>query len=206
MKYKMLLLAVTSFITSSCGQPDSNKVENSKGEIYRSDTNGWSIEIPQGYSIILKDQMDVTQREREVLDDAGKISGKQIDTKKFKELIKLQKGFNLFMASSESFIGVPTDEYYKDKNEVNQLIFKTFAEKGVKIDTSRGEETIQGLEFNTFYVAIHDSDNKIIMHEIYYYKLLNGYDFDVLIGYTNEDDKKILLDAWKNSKFDATKN
>jgi hypothetical protein len=35
-----------------------------------------------------------------------------------------------------------------------------------------------------------------------YSRLINGYDFGANINYNNDDDKKIMVDAFKNSKFD----
>ena len=203
MKLPSLILIIYSLVIISCGQADPNKQidEGSvKGETYESKEIGWSIEIPKNWKIISKDKVEANDEKGKSAIE--KSSGLKIDTKALKHLISFQKNqFNIFASTSEPVTEEFPGEYQQNNKALNELIYNTFVDQGIKTDSASGKETIQGLEFNTFYITIYAPDGKVILNQIMYSRLINGYDFGVNINYNNDQDKKTMIDAWEKSKF-----
>ena len=203
MKLSILSLVFIPLVFFSCGQTDPNKEIDEgkiKGEIYESKEIGWAIEIPKDWKIISKDNTEANdQRGKDAIE---KSSGQKFDTKGLKHLISFQKNkFNIFTSTSEPFIEEYSGEFQENCKALNQLLYSTFVDQGIKVDTSSGKEKIEGLEFNTFHTTIYGSKGQVILRQILYSRLINGFDFGVSINYNNEEDKKTMLDAWKRSKF-----
>ena len=206
MKITKLILTFFSLTIISCGQIDANKQidEGSvKDQIYESKEIGWTMKIPKDWTVISKDKVEANdQKGKNAIE---KSTGLDIDTKALKHLISFQKNqFNIFASTSEPFKEEFPGEYQQTNKTLNEIIYKTFTDQGVKTDSSSGKETIQGLEFTTFYTTIYAPDGKVILNQIMYSRLINGFDFGVNINYNNEQDKKTMVTGWKNSKF--TKN
>lgn len=199
-----LFLYTISLLLFSCEKKDPNKQIDEgiiKGEIYKSKEIGWEIRIPSGWSVVSR---DVTQKSEEKGQNAVEQStGQKFDLSSLKHLISFQKNqFNMFASTSEPFMEEFPGEYEENNKNINSLIYQTFIDQGIKADSSSGQEVIQGIKFNTFYTTIYAPDGKVILNQILYSKLINGYDFGVNINYNNEEDKKTMIDAWKKSKFE----
>lgn len=203
MKLTTTILTFVLIIFASCGQVDPNKqIDEGKvnGRIYESKEIGWSIEIPKDWKIISKDKV-------ETYDEKGKSaieksSGLEIDTKELKHLISFQKDqFNVFGSTSEPFKEEFPGEYQQNNKALNEVIFNAYKDQGMKVDTSSGKEIIQGLEFNAFYTKIYTPDGKVMLNQILYSRLINGYDFGVNINYNNDQDKETMLNVFNKSKF-----
>jgi hypothetical protein len=203
MKLTKAIFTIYLLMIISCGQADPNKQideGNVKGETYESKEIGWSMEIPKNWTIISKDKMEVNdQKGKKAIE---KSAGIKVDTKGLKHLISFQKDqFNIFASTSEPFKEEFPGEYQQNNKALNEIIYKTFVDQGIKVDSASGKEIIQGLEFNAFYTTIYTPGGKVILRQILYSRLINGYDFGVNINYNNEKDKTIMIDAWKKSKF-----
>lgn len=190
-------------IISSCGNADPNKqVDEGKinGVIYENKELGWSIEIPKDWEVTSRDRVDAIEKKGK--DAVEKSSGLQIDTKKLKHLISFQKNqFNLFSSTSEPFIEEYPGEYQECIKNMTKTLYQTYVDQGMKVDTSSGNESIQGLDFITFYTTVYAPNGKILMKQIVYSRLLNGYDFGANINFTNDQNKETMLNAWRNSIF-----
>ena len=187
----------------SCKQPDPNKQVdegNVKGEIYHSNEIGWSIKIPSGWTIISRDETE--KRDKLGSDAFKKSSGIEVDAKALKHLISFRKDqTNFFFSSAEPFKEEYPGEYKKNNITTDSIIYKTVKDQGIRMDTASGKETIQGLDFNTFSMIIYGTNGKEVARQIMYSKLMNGFDFSVVIVYNNEKDKILLLNNWKESHF-----
>lgn len=178
------------------GQEDSATT----AQRYFSEELQWSIAIPTGYSIMSSDQ--ISANDKKGRDAVEKVYGETIPMDSLKNLITFQKDkFNLFGASIEPFKEEYPGEYIENNHQINQLIYETFKSQGIHADTASGMETIQGMSFSVFYSTIYGPDGKVILNQILYSTLLNGYDFGVNINYNNPADRDILLNVWKNSMF-----
>lgn len=201
-------LSITTLISiilffCSCDHVDPNKQIDEgkvKGTLYESKEIGWSIEIPKEWKIISKDQVEANDEKGK--NAIEKSTGQQIDTKALKHLISFQKDqFNTFSSTSEPFKEEFPGEYQQNSKFINEILYNTYTSQGIKADTASGKEIIQGLEFNAFYAKIYGPDGKLILNQILYSRLINGYDFGVNINYNNDQDKKIMMNAFLKSKF-----
>lgn len=200
------LLSFILFI--SCGQKDPNKnidEGNVKNDIYKSPEIGWTIEIPKGWSVVSKDQ--IAENEEKGQKAIEKTSGQKVDVQNLKHLISFQKDkFNFFASTSEPVQEEYPGEYQKNNKMLQSLIYQTYLDNRIKADTSSGKEIIGGIEFNTFYITIYAPDSdRVLLNQIMYNKLINGYDFGVNINYNNEEAKKAMIGAFAKSKFDISK-
>jgi hypothetical protein len=198
---QVLLFILPLFLFSCSGEPKKQVDEGVvTGETYESKEIGWSIVIPAGYNIVSKDKLVANDEAgREAIEKA---SGVVIDAKQLKHLISIQKDpFNVLAATSEPYKEEYEGEYMETNRQVMDLIYQTFVSQGIQADTASGTEMIQGLKFNTFYATIFSQEGDTIMNQVLYSTLRNGFDFGVNINYNNTADKKLLMDAWKNSRF-----
>ena len=192
-------------ILSSCGQGNPNEQIDEgrvKGERYASKEIGWAIEIPTDWTVISRDKLEANEAKgKEAIEQS---TGLAIEAEGLKHLISFQKNpFNIFTSSSQPFTEQFEGEYQQSTKQTHEIIYQTYTDQGIKSDSSSGIETIQGLVFNTFYTTIYAPNGDVIIHQIIYTRLINGYDFSVNINYNNDEDKKIMVDALKKSTFTA---
>ena len=72
----------------------------------------------------------------------------------------------------------------------------------VKLDSSSSQETINGKVFQRFKVTII-FPNKMVMDFLMYSRLFASREFTVNIMTVDKDKQRVLLNAWRNSKFGA---
>lgn len=206
----MRLLPIYFFILvllASCGNVDPNKhIDEGSviGDIYLSNEIGWSIKIPKDWQIISKDVIEKDEQKTKTLlekENEGKFN---LDTKHLKHLISFQGNkFNAFYSSIEPFKETFAGEYNQNISAINQFTYSSISNHGGIVDSSSGKAIIQELEFQTFFVTVKKPDGSIVLDQIYYNKLINGWDFTATISSNNEQDKKTMIDAWENSKFNV---
>ena len=203
MNISVKLLSLISLLFISCGSGNPNKQVDEgkvKGEVYESKELGWSIEIPKGWKVVSKDKIQENdEKGKEAIES---VTGEALETKTLKHLIAFQKDqFNMLTSTSQPFTEEHPGDYQEASTAVNALIYDALASKGIKADTSSGKEMVQGMEFNTFKSTIYGPDGKILLYQVLYSRLLNGYDFGVNLNYNNDEDKQTLMNAWTNSQF-----
>jgi len=203
MKPFTLLLAAITLLSVSCKNSANDKAPDEgtvKGEIYKSAEIGWSIEIPKGWDIISRDQLESNDAKgKSALE---KQAGKPVDISDLKHLISFQKDrFNMLASTSEPFVG-DSLVYDSANHALDQLLYSTFVSQGVSADTASGTVMVDGLKFNAFYTTINSPTGAVLLKQVLYSRLINGYDFGVNINYTNDSCKKIMTAAFMNSKFD----
>ena len=72
------------------------------------------------------------------------------------------------MSTSEPFIEEYPGEYEDNDKKIYELLYSTFVDQGIRVDTSSGKEVIQTMEFNKFYTTIYSPKGEIIMNQILY--------------------------------------
>lgn len=195
---------VFGLLIVSCGQVDPNKYIDEghvQENIYKSTEIGWSIKIPDGWEVVTKDVIEAYDQKGK--DAIEKTAGAEVDISGIKHLISFKKNpFNLFASTSEPFEEEYPGEYIENGKYLNELIFDTFRDQGIKADSSSGIAIIDGLEFITFETKIYGKDGKLILNQIMYSRLINGYDFGININYNNITDRDVMLKVLKESRFD----
>lgn len=207
---KKIIIAVTIVITSlvSCGKADPNQQVDEgivKNNIYTSEEIGWSIEIPEDWTVIDKEQTKANN-ERGLKAIEETIDGK-IDYSELRNLIGFQKNqFNLFQSTSEPFVEEYDGEWEENNDALKEIIYMTYINNGIKTDSSATTiEKINGLDFKKFSFTIYSPNDEVILEQIMYSRFIEGYDFSVNINYNNEKDKDVMMNAWKNSRFKKSK-
>ena len=208
-KYKMkriLFTVITGFtiILTSCGEVDPNKnIDEGKvdGNFYTSNDIGWTIEIPKGWKIVEKEKtQEMNERGFKALEETLE---NEIDYSGLKNLISFQKNqFNLFQSSSEPFDLEYEGEWDDNNAALKEIIYSTYENQGIKVDSSTTKiENIDGLDFQTFSFTLYGPKGEVILKQIMYSRLINGFDFCVNINYNNDQDRDELLKVLRNSKF-----
>jgi len=187
-----------SAIFSACNS--SPKQEKPKLETYTSQEIGWTIEIPTGFQSL--SQSRIAANEQKGKEAIGKVAEGDIKMDSLRHLVNFQKNqFNSFGATIETYTEKQAGDYLANNQLVKKLIFDTYTNQKIKVDTLSGREPIAGQIFNTFYIKIYGPSGEVLMNQIMFNQLIKGYDFGVNINHNNEADKEALLNAFKNSKF-----
>jgi len=200
----ILTFLIILFSISSCRQIDPNKqIDEGKVDknIYTSENIGWTIEIPDGWTIVEKDKSE--EYDNKGLKAIGEVTDGEIDISGLKHLISFQKNqFNIFQSTSEPFKTEYDGEWEVNNAGLKKIMYSAFLNQGIKVDSSATSTVkIDGLDFRYFSFTIYGPKGDIILNQSMYSRLMNGQDFGVNINYNNEKDKMEMLTAWKNSKF-----
>ena len=188
----------------ACGKIDPNKQVdegNVENKTYSSKEIGWSITIPDNWEVTSREQNEKLQ-EKGLDAMEGMVDG-EIDISNLKNLIGFQKDqFNLFQSTSEPAEFESKEEWEENNAAIKELIYNTYLQQGIKVDSTTTEMVkVDGLDFHSYSFTISSPKGDIILTQIMYSRLINGFDFGVNINYNNESDKKEMLEAWMNSKF-----
>ncbi len=192
MKYFILFYLLIESAMSSVGQTATPRSYHCK-EI------GWTIWVPDGWAVLSKKaQAGAEARGQKSIEKA---TGEEVQLQGLKSLISFRRDpLNIFSSSIEPFREEKPGEYEESNRKVYELIYNTFKSEGIKADTSSGQEIIRGNKFYTFKTIIYSRDGEVILQQKMFSRLVKGYDFDITISYSNEEDKQTMLDAWMNSK------
>lgn len=198
------IITIILFSLQSCNLNDPNKNVDEgeiQGKNYKSEEIGWTMEIPDGWTVVDKDLTE--ERNNKGQKALEKSMGQKVDFTGLKNLLSLQKGqFNVFQSTSEPFDLEYEGQWEETNAAVKSIIFSTYKDQGIKADTSITTiEKIDGLDFHKYSFTIYSPDGEIILNQIMYGRLINGFDFGVNINYNNNKDRDELLKVFKNSKF-----
>ncbi|MCB0502401.1 MAG: hypothetical protein KDD32_06940 [Bacteroidetes bacterium] len=195
----IFLVAMNSCRQKSSASNDSINIASTK--IYTSEALGWQIEIPDSFQIISQDKMEAYDRQGQAI--VGQTEEDYIEYDGLKYLISFGKDdFNIFAATAEPFELMYDGEYEDNNRLLNELIYQTFVNQGLTVDTVSGSIMIDQLEFMTFKTNIYSPDGDIIITQELFNRYINGYDFSVNLTYNNDADKTVILDAWEASTFE----
>ena len=206
MKLKSLYVIVLLLATpiSTTAQTDFNSHVDEgwmTGNSYHSKEIGWSIQIPEGWQVTARNFLAAQDKKgKEAIE---KSAGVQIDMSSVTHLVAFQKSlYNSFASTIEPFEEEYPGQYQEHSENLYQMLWQTFTDNKMKFDTLLRTETIQGLEFNVFEINLYSPKGEIVLNQLIYNKLYKGYDFGVNINSNNDFDKKVLLTALRQSKFD----
>ncbi|UII32867.1 hypothetical protein LVD17_03350 [Fulvivirga ulvae] len=201
-KKSIIIVLLTSLFYSCTGSNPNEQIDEGliKEDIYRSHEIGWTIKIPEGWEIVSKDQMEIhDEKGKRALEQTMKDS---ISFSGLKHLISFRKNnFNIFQSSSEPFPLSYEGEWKDNNSALKELLYQTYINQSIKIDTSSSSEIVDGLNFEVFHIKVYGPEGGIILNQDMYSRYINGFDFGVSINYNNEKDQKEMMQAWKGSTF-----
>ena len=202
----ILLLAFISFF--SCKEVDpNNQIEEGHvaNNVYTSEEVGWQISIPKGWDIVtLEETNNFEEKGLEIIDG---VTEEDLAASQLKNLISFKKNMlNMFQSDSEIFEIEYEGEYEETVTWLKDFIYEAYQDEGIEVKASdTSKETIDGIEFYRYDFKLYDTDDSIVLNQIIYCSLINGYDLGVTINYNNEDYKNEMLTVFRNSRFKKEK-
>lgn len=200
---RLTFLLFTLCILISCKYDPNKQIDEGtiKENIYHSDEIGWTIEIPSGWNITPRSTLD--ERAETSLDVIQESSGTEFKINELKKLLNLQKDeINGLQSSSEPFVLEYEGQWEENFAAMKELIFDTYLYRGIETDSTETKIVeIDGLQFHNYQFTIYGHEGDVILNQLMYGSLINGFDFGININYNNESDKIELINALNNSKF-----
>lgn len=173
----------------------------SKNEFYSKEFR-WKILIPAGFESESAEQYEALHKNG-AAELEKSLNGKIKDQSKQICSFKNEK-FNYFEANEQPFDAKTEAEYLTICKNVDDLLYNNFKKQtgdDAKIDTTLSIEKIDGLAFQCFKLQMISND-EIIMNMFTYSRLFNKKEFTVAIVFINKEKGDLILDAWRNSKFE----
>jgi hypothetical protein len=180
----------------ACSQNGSTTLEEN---IYYNESTGWRIELPKGWETVSK-------KENSAEKQIGKKALEQVFegdiNSEYEVLLSIKNNRNASLTSTLEKFDEQYEGEWKDNNVfLKELLYKAFAKQNILIDTTSSSDSIDNMPFEVFYISLYAPNKTVILNQILYSSLINGYDFGVTINYVHTEDKEILLKALKNSQF-----
>ena len=205
LKFYITCLALFSLLTA-CSEYGANKqidegaIENGS---YTSGELGWTMQIPNGWNIVSKESTQkLSDKGRKAIEDT---LGEKVDASGTKNLLSFSKNqFNMFQSTSEPFEIEYDGEWEENNRAIKEIILTTYKDQNIQAEaTEISIEKVGGLDFEKYEIDIFGPNGKIILNQLMYSRLINGYDFGININSNNLIDKNTMLAVWLSSSFDV---
>jgi len=207
---KYILTISLAFSIYACNSDKKQSMGDKQKEIefgtldstntYTFEEIGWKVRLPKDWAVQTKES--AKRRKNLGKSIIKETTNKDIDITQTRNLISLVK------SESNSFISVlspyePGLGPYEDLVKKSYSILKkVYAEKG--IDATYREElaSIDNLDFYVFKAEIYNEDrSRVIVNLNKYFRLINGYSFEMTLVFNNKADQVDLEDMIFFSKF-----
>ncbi|NHM01638.1 hypothetical protein [Flavobacterium difficile] len=193
-KLKLQTITFLMFVIQTClGQTSSKK------EIYNADFK-WTITIPENFISVSSEEWAKMQAKGE--DAIEKTFNEDIVNQSKTIFIFKNDNFNYFESTHQPFDPLIDGDYIETFDGVNGLLMETFQTQmpNVKIDTLRGTEKIDGLEFQTFKMKVVYPNN-LVYTILMFSRLFDKKELTVNIMFIDEEKGNLMLESWKKSRF-----
>lgn len=205
MKYLFALLTPLLFISCNVDSADPNKqIDEGQIEdnIYHSDDVGWTMSIPEGWTITTMEQTDENlEKGSEIFEEE---LGMKVDYSTLNNLLAFQKNqVNNFSSNSQFWEEEESITWSGNNAALKLFLMETFEGQGLAVDSSiTRTEDIGGVAFQTYSFSFRDPEGNPLFKQKMYSSLINGYDFSANLMYNNEKDKNEMFKAWEASTFE----
>lgn len=201
MKKQIAVLLLSGLLSACSGTPNTEQPPT-KHTTYHSTDIGWTMEIPDGWTINSKEEL--SEREKKGKAIMAESIGNDIDISGLKNLANFQKDKTaLFQSSIEPFDTVKDGSWKEHCQLLKELIYDSYTRKGLQVDTTATTiVTVDGLEFERLYSVMHIPGRSVTLKQIMFLRLIKGYAFGANISYIEDADKEIMMQAWMQSRFE----
>ena len=192
----ILTLLTTLILFQSC----NSQKKSAPKEIYNMEFN-WKIEIPAGFESVPAEQwMKMQARGGSAIE---KTYDAKIENKSITIFVFRSGQLNYFESNYQPFDSTTDGSYLESFRNVNDVLYGTFEAQmpKAKLDSASSQETIDGKLFHTFKVRITIPD-KLVMDFWMFSRLFGNKEFTVNIMTVDAEKQKLLLNAWRKSKFE----
>jgi hypothetical protein len=127
----------------------------------------------------------------------------EVDASGLKQLLNLRKDrFNSFLSTMEHYDAGGAGSYEEYNQKLYQVMKDTYAAQGMKVEYSEDSASVDGLLFNVFTSRIYNKEGTaVILNQIMYSRLINGYDFGMTISYNSQTAHDELDKMIHHSRF-----
>lgn len=190
-------------LISSCNG-NNTVTETEVGSIYENHYScpevGWTIGIPRNWEILEMNRLE--EMDSSGSEEIEAATGLKIDYSGLKHLITFRSEPPcLFTSTIEPFIIEYPNHWDDHQKNLMHLMYSAYTYNGIKCDSATFKYGIDDLEFNVMYFRLYSKKDEIIITQYIGTRLINGYMFCSTISYDNDDDRRILFEAVKNSQF-----
>jgi hypothetical protein len=191
------IFILTFLITFSLLQNGTGQVKSR--EIVNKDFN-WRIEIPEGFESVSAEEW--TKMQNRGADAIEKTHDVKVENNAKTIFVFKSDQFHYFESNYQPFDSKTDGNYLENVKDVNQLLYSTFEAQmpGARLDSVSSQETIDGKVFQVFKILVSIPD-KITIELLMYNRLFGNREFTVNIMTVNKEKQRVLLNAWRNSKF-----
>lgn len=208
MKYIFILIICLSLI--SCKEKKQT-LKDKQDEIetgsldsthqYKADEIGWTTRIPGGWEVLTKEATkNNTERGKKEIEKTLNV---EVDASGLQQLLNLKKDrFNSFLSTIEPYDEATNGLYEENNKKLYTVMKETYAAQGIKASYSEDSAIIDGLYFYVFKAELYKPASKeVLLNQIMYSRLINGYDFGMTLSYNDEDALIQLENMVFTSKF-----
>lgn len=161
----------------------------------------WRISIPANFETMTNEEMDRLKNKGAAAIEKTYDEKVDVDGAKVIFMFRSDK-MNYFESNYQPFDPAVDGDYLETNKSVCDVLYNTFTTQmpGVKVDTTRTVEKIDNLSFQTYRMKI-EYPNKLVLYGVMYSRLFDKKEFSVNIMYVDEEKGKVMINAWKTSKF-----
>ena len=195
MRATILTLLITFTFFQSC----EGQTKPTSKEFFNRDFK-WKIQIPKGFeSVPAEEWLKLQNRGADAIE---KTYDAKVENKSTTIFVFVSDQLNYFESNYQTFDDKTYGSYLESFRDVNNILYGTFEAQmpNAILDSASSRETIDGRLFYTFQLVITIPD-KIVMEFLMYSRLFGDREFTVNIMTVNKEKQRILLKAWRNSKF-----
>ena len=188
-----LLICLTTIVQSCNGQTSPSR------EIYNKEFN-WTITIPENFENVSSEQWAKMQNKG--ADAIEKTyDNKVVNQTKVLFVFKSDQ-MNYFESNYQPFDTATDGNYLESCKNVNDMLYETFKTQlpDIKIDTTRTENKIDNLEFQTFKMRV-EYPNRMVLNVMMFSRLFDKKELSVNIMYVDKKKGELMLNYWTKSKF-----
>ncbi len=201
--YQVLFL-MSCIILTSCKNSSQQQYGNNdvlESNIFTNIEIGWTMTIPSNWKVASKEESN--KRVLEGYESIESTTSEEYDKSQFTNILTFEKDmFNTFSSTIEKYDLELHGDWKITNSVVKKMAYETYIKQGLKVDSTHTKtESIDGIEFEFYEFSFYNQNKEIVLNQIMYSKLINGFDFGVNINYNNLDDKNLLLNNWRDSKF-----
>lgn len=189
------IFAMILFTFTSC----EAKTTSAQKTIYNKDFD-WTITIPENFETVSPEEWQKMQnRGAEAIE---KTFDQKLDNQAKTIFVFKSDRVNYFESNYQPFDVTEDGHYLKSNRAVQDVLYETFKSQmqNPRIDSLSATETIDGLKFHVYKMSIY-LPNDIVMELLMYSHLFGKRDFTVSILTIDKEKQKVLLNAWRESKF-----
>ena len=186
-------------IATACGSGNSKLAEN-----YTNEELGWSIDIPNGWTIISEERYEkIRQKGKDIIEES---TGEVIDSTILAPILGFEKDLSnsLLVSAGKAELSYE-GELEEDNAFAKANTYKIYRDQGLEVDsTSTSWVEIDGVKVQLFaFIVNHPNFSNEVVEQIYsgWY---NGHVFRMYLTFDNEADREILEAALFNSKFEKS--